>query len=112
MDNSALARLSPDLRNYTYELALQNLRSRPVEDNYENDFLTIPLEETKTHNGLTRTCCQIRAEARPMFWSTNDFSFAIWYPQPEFIARAIELLRSPRPVNFVHHSLLPPSGQG
>lgn len=61
MDNSPFARLSPELRNNIYELALHNS---------DGD---IELDSLGCSNQLTRTCRQIRIETRAMFYAANEF---------------------------------------
>lgn len=62
MDKSILGRLSPELRNRIYELAL--FEQRPVSVS-KNSWI---------EPALLRTCKQIREEAELLFYSTNDFT--------------------------------------
>lgn len=71
MDNSPLGRLSPELRNQIYELVFQPsnrsyLQVRPTRLDAANFAQTI---------AIAQTCRQVRAEARLLFFATNDFRF-------------------------------------
>ena len=62
MDKSHFGRLSPEIRNHVYQLALYECRPVAI----SKDFWTEP--------ALLRVCKQIRQEAEPMFYSINDFT--------------------------------------
>jgi hypothetical protein len=72
MDNSPFSRLAPELRNYTFELAVT----------HEDDVQIVSTSTTSSRVGvnvhhplaLAQTCRQIRAEARAFFFTCNSFS--------------------------------------
>lgn len=64
MDKSPLARLPPELRNRIYEFAF----TLPLAKNYRSLS-----DHIKEHNGLTRTCRQLRSESRLLFFRLNHF---------------------------------------
>lgn len=64
-----LLTLPPEIRNQIYQLVLVS------EENIEISAarqISIPEEP-----GLLRTCCQIRNEARPMYFLQNSFTFSV-----------------------------------
>lgn len=63
MESSPFAKLSPELRNEIYELALRSNRT------------TLELRDMKNYNGLTQTCRQIRTECQAMLYALNNFAF-------------------------------------
>lgn len=65
MDNSPLARLPAELRNYIYELVL--IETQPIEVNwgYSNLWIAPP---------LLQTCRQARSEAAPIYYSGSTFT--------------------------------------
>ena len=72
MDNSHFGRLSAELRNKIYELALTR-----------NTWIF--LEDISSANQLTKTCRQMRREAAIMFWASNRFWTRLsWLDNPSF----------------------------
>jgi len=73
MDNSPLAKLPAELRNYIYELALTCDTPCRVRSVGLNPQLLSP--EQRQPLGLTATCKAIRAEPTKLFYANNSFVF-------------------------------------
>lgn len=69
MDNSPFARLSPELRNKIYQLALRKSTKWSID---------IDLTQLARSNQLTRTCRQVHSETHAMFYAINEFFVCIY----------------------------------
>lgn len=84
MDNSPLGRLSPELRNQIFAVALQ-------------ESYTINLSILMAFTGLTRTCRQIRAETHGVFYSNNAFDIILRHEQPKTVTSVCRWLSALNP---------------
>lgn len=81
MENSPLGRLSSELRNEIYELALTADKPLTICTKLSLPSGT-PRAPTGSQPALTRVCRQVRKETLTMFYHTNTFLIEVCGPRP------------------------------
>ncbi|KAK5738769.1 hypothetical protein LTR17_005704 [Elasticomyces elasticus] len=104
MEHSPLGRLSPEIRNHIYELALAH--DEPIPIAYTDSTAILRFLQPRNHIlplALTTTCSAIRMECTQLFFNINHFSVKV---QPDGTDRVSPIARFLRAIGSTNAKAL------